>query len=335
MNSPVFIDERWVGDHGIGRVARSLKTRLDFNDLALSGSPSSPLDSIRFFLRTLQLPCGSIVFSPGYNAPLFFIRPFIFIVHDLNHIDYVENSSLLKRLYYSFVLKRACRSAARVLTVSEFSKLRISQWSGINFERIVNISNGVDKKFCPDGERFSPGFNYLLSVSNRKPHKNEIGILRSFARSKIDKSIRLLFTGSPTDEVEEATLSLGIKDRVQFLGRVSEGDLPKLYRGGLALIFPSLYEGFGLPVIESMACGTPVLTSTISSLPEVSGGAALLVDPKSVDEIAGGIERIATDGGLRARLRESGLRRAKDFNWDLVAERVRDVLNEIQVELRE
>lgn len=333
MSSTIFFDDRWVGDHGIGRVATSLAHRLKLEKLLLPGSPVNPVDSAIFFLKTLYLPANAIVFSPGYNAPMFIVRPFVFIVHDLNHIDRDDNSSLLKRLYYQIILKRGCQSAIRILTVSEFSKSRIAAWAQVDPDKIVNIKNGVDECFTINGDVFLPGFPYLLTVSNRKKHKNERNILRALSIAKISDGIKLIFTGAPTPSLERFIRELGLFDRVVFIGRVPEDDLPKLYRGALALVFPSLYEGFGLPVIESMACGTPVLTSNTTSLPEVSGDAALLVDPESVEDIAKGINKIVTDENLRSHLRTLGLARAKNFSWDIVAKRVQNVFDEIDGDL--
>lgn len=123
-------------------------------------------------------------------------------------------------------------------------------------------------------------------------------------------------------------MQYGISDRVNFIGFISESDLPSLYRGSLGLVFPSLYEGFGLPVVEAMACGVPVLTSTISSLPEVAGNAAILVDPVSVDAITDGITKLVNDSELREHLVQKGLLRAKRFSWQ-------NVVNEIEIVLTE
>ncbi|HOO40830.1 MAG TPA: glycosyltransferase family 1 protein, partial [Syntrophales bacterium] len=144
--------------------------------------------------------------------------------------------------------------------------------------------------------------------------------------------IRLIFTGNPNEKLMSLARNLDVEKRVEFMGRVPEGDLPGLYRGALALIFPSLYEGFGLPVVEAMACGTPVLTSNTTSLPEVAGDAALLVDPTSVEQIKGGIERLCSDPELRRMLSEKGLQRVKLFKWENVADKVKTVLQKMELE---
>lgn len=323
-----FYDARWIGDHGIGRVARVLDHALGLAHLDIDGSPAAPLDALRLWLATLKkIPKGSGLFSPGYNAPLFLSRPFVFIIHDLNHIDRPENSSWLKTIYYSLIMRRACRNAAAVLTVSEFSRQRIIDWSGIKAERVVNIGNGVDPSYNLDAPAYAPGFPYLLSVSNRKPHKNELRILQAFAASKIDPAIRLIFTGNASEELLQQSKLLGIENRLVFAGRVPESDLPGLYRGALGLVFPSLYEGFGLPVIEAMACGIPVLTSNTTSLPEVAGDAAVLVNPDSVDDIAEGIQLLCNDSGLRDTLRAKGLLQAAKFSWSATIHKVQLTLN--------
>ena len=320
----VLFDERWVGSHGIGRVAAALQKRLPLTSLNINGTPVSPIDPLRFWLRVFRRG-GVIVFSPGYNAPIFSIKNFVFIIHDLNHLDCKNNSTFLKRLYYSLIIKRACRFSFRVLTVSEFSRARICAWAKVSPDKVINIGNGVDDNFSLSVTPASLGYSYLFVVGNRKAHKNEKNIVEAFSASGIDASIRLVLTGPPSEELQRVARMHNVGDRLIFLGRVDEADLPGLYRGAIALLFPSLYEGFGLPVIEAMACGTPVLTSTTTALPEVAGDAALLVNPESVGEIAEGIRRLCGEEELRMILRDRGLEHCKRFRWDAVADRVRDV----------
>ena len=329
----LLFDARWIGDHGIGSFARVLDQRLGLPHLRIGGSPSSPFDPLRMLVAIMfRTPRGACVFSPGYNAPLFLVRPYVFTIHDLNHIDCPENTSRLKRLYYRFIMQRAARNAFRVLTVSCYSRQRIVEWAGIDACRVVNVGNGVDACYHPDVRPYAPGYPYLLCVSNRKAHKNEPRVVKAFVQAAINPNIRLIFTGQANDALLKLSRHYGVENRVVFIGRVPEADLPSLYRGGIALVFPSLYEGFGLPVIEAMACGTTVLTSNTTSLPEVAGDAALLVDPLSVEEIAMGIERLCNDNVLRETLRERGLRRASIFSWDDVAYRVKAVLDELESE---
>lgn len=324
----LYFDNRWSGDHGIGRVSRMIDKGLGLPHLNISGKPSSPLDPLKLLCVMLRLPKTSLVISPGYNAPLLTVRPYIFIIHDLNHLDFPLNSSFFKQLYYKIILRRACRKALRVLTVSEFSRQRIIQWSGVSESQVVNIGNGVDECFNPNVASYEPGYQYYLCVSNRKPHKNEDRLLDAFATSHIDSNIRLIFTGIINENMASKCRTLGIENRVVFLGRVSEYDLPGLYKGAIALLFPSLYEGFGLPVIEAMACGTPVLTSNSTSLSEVAGNAGLLVNPESAHEISHGIESLYKDEELRNLLCARGLLRARLFRWETVVSRVKNVLDE-------
>jgi len=280
-------------------------------------------------LAMRKLPANAALFSPGYNAPLLLSRPFVFTIHDLNHLDRPENSNFLKRLYYRLIIRRAARQAFRVLTVSEFSRGRIIDWANLDPARVVNVGNGVEPHFTPDAVPLTPGYPYLLCVGNRKAHKNEARVLEAFARAEIDPDIQLIFTGDATTQLTIISQEFAVEKRVSFLGRVTENNLPGLYRGALALLFPSLYEGFGLPVLEAMACGTPVLTANTTALPEVVGDAALLVDPLSVTQITRGIEQLCADESLRQELRQQGLTRAAEFTWDHVVARVHSVLSEL------
>ena len=326
----IYFDPRWVGNHGIGRFSDMLDQRLKLQHLKLQGKPSSPLEPWRLMRAIRRLPAGAALFTPGYNAPLLVSRPFIFTIHDLNHLDRAENSTFLKRLYYRLVMRRAARRAFRILTISEFSRQRIIAWSGIAPERVVNVGNGVAASYSPRVAAYAPGYPYLLCVSNRKAHKNEPRLIEAYARAGIATDIHLLFTGTITTELLGLCRAHGVVDRVGFLGPVPEAEMPSLYRGAKALLFPSLYEGFGLPVIEAMACGIPVLAANTTALPEVSGDAALLVDPLSVTQIIRGIEQLCGDETLRAILCQKGLKRAAKFRWEEVAARVASVLGELQ-----
>jgi glycosyltransferase involved in cell wall biosynthesis len=270
-----------------------------------------------------------LFFSPGYNSPLVCIAPFIFTIHDLNHIDCPENSSPIKRLYYASILKRACRRAARILTVSEFSRERILAWSGVSPEKVVNVRCGVDPEYNPHAAPYELPFPYLLCVSNRRRHKNEFRQIEAFAKSGLSKQIKLVFTGNPTTEIVDCIERNHVTQSIHFVGHVLDAQLPSLYGSAMALMFVSLYEGFGLPVLEAMACGTPVVTANTSSLPEIAGDAALLVDPTSVEQIAAAIYRITSDDSLRERLKTRGLERAAGFPWKITEDKVHECVVDI------
>ena len=322
----IYADQRWIGDHGIGRFSRHVLASLDYHPVPLASSPASPLDPWRLTRALGKLTCNDLFFSPGYNSPFFCNAPFIFTLYDLNHIDRPENSNLLKRLYYATVLKRACHRAVCILTTSEFSRVRIVCWSGVSPEKVLNVRCGVDPEYHPGSDPYELSFPYILCVSNRKRHKNEFTTVDAFARAALADEMRLVFTGKPTVELANHIEKSQLTSRVHFVGVVPESQLPSLYCSARALVFVSLYEGFGLPVLEAMACGTPVVTAKTTALPEVAGDAAILVDPTSVEQIAGAMEQIVSDMSLRRQLQEKGVARAAGFSWARTAAMVHEVL---------
>jgi len=300
----IHYDPRWSGPHGIGRFSDEVIARLpDAQPLRAGVRKLSLLDPLATTLAVMGLRAG-VYFTPGFNPPLRCPVPFVFCMHDLIHLRFAGESSALRRAYYGLVVGPAAQRAARVLTVSEYSRREILEWTGLNSERVEVVGNGVSEVFRPEGPRHEPGYPYFLHVGRRGSHKNVDRLVAAHAASRCGRDVRLLFT----EDLDDAQLAAH-------------------YRGAVALVFPSLYEGFGIPVVEAMACGTPVLTSNVTALPETVGeGNALIVDPLSVDAIAAGLERLAEDAALRAQLRERGLLRAAAFTWSRVAEKVAGAL---------
>jgi glycosyltransferase involved in cell wall biosynthesis len=323
----LLVDDRWIGPHGIGRFAGALLARLPVSARMPRGlGPTHPLDPIWTTLQLARRPC-EVYFEPGYNPPLASAAPFVFTIHDLIHLKAEGEKTLAKRLYYERIVRPATRRAYRVLTVSEYSKREIGAWAGIPLEQVVVASNGVSPGFTPEGDRFALGCPYLLYIGNRKPHKNLPGILNAFAASRCAASMVLLLSGSPDRETRQWIRDAGLNgDQVRFAGYIPDRRLPAYYRGAVALAIPSLDEGFGLPALEAMACGTPVLAGNRGALPEVVGDAGLLVDPTLPASMAEGLDRIATDQELRSELARRGVERATRFRWEDSAQIVRSLL---------
>lgn len=322
----ILFDARWIGRHGIGRFASELLARLEAE--RLEGLPLlHPVEPL-WLPSVLLRRRPDLYFSPGYNAPRWSPVPFVFTIHDLIHVHFGEEAGAVKDVYYRFLVRPATRRAARVLTVSEFTKRELLEWAGIGEEDVVVVGNGVSAAFTPNGDPSDPGYPYVLYVGYRKPHKNVPRLLEAFARSGIPDEVRLMLSGPPDEATTALAGRLAIGERVVFAGPIPEVDLPAYYRGALAVALPSLYEGFGLPAVEGMASGTPVLASRAGALPEVVGDAAILVDPYDVDSIAGGLREIVEDDEVRAELRRRGLERAQKFSWERTAERARHVLEE-------
>jgi glycosyltransferase involved in cell wall biosynthesis len=230
-----------------------------------------------------------------------------------------------------------------ILTVSDASKRDILHLFNIPPEKIVVVYNAIDAHFSvtppPDAvsrvrERYQLDHRFVLYVGNIKPHKNLVRLIEAFAelRRRGFDELKLLIIGdeiSKLPALRRAVHSHKLHKHVRFLGYLEDETLASLYRLASVFVFPSLYEGFGLPPLEAMASGTPVVTSNVSSMPEVTGDAAVLVDPYSVDSIVEGIARVLSDPVLSADLRRKGIARAREFSWDRSVQRTRELYQEV------
>jgi glycosyltransferase involved in cell wall biosynthesis len=267
---------------------------------------------------------------PHFNAPLLHRRPLIASIMDVIHLTspaYRDNLSTF--VYARPMLNAVARKADHIVTVSCFSKNEIIDVLGISASRITVIPCGVGKEFSLECARLTPeetkyflGIQsaFLLYVGNLKPHKNLPNLLRAFAQLRWDKKLHqsLLIIGDDArwkPSVVKECVRLGIQDCVVFLPRVSQKLLPRIYASADVVVMPSTVEGFGLPVLEAMACGTPVVASCAASLPEVAGDAALYFDPARPEELASQIERILQSRELQSSLRTKGIQQAKQFSW--------------------
>lgn len=324
-----LFDSRWDGNHGIGRFSVELFRRLHcFQRVQISGRPSDPIDPWRLghYLRRVK---PQLYFSPGYNAPIGVACKCALTVHDLNHLRVKDNSSTLKRLYYTRIMRPALRRAEVIFTPSEFSKQEILEWAGIKADKLITLEPGISELLGPCGEKYVSLRPYFLYVGNHSSHKNLEGAFEGFALSKLYLSHDFIVTGLPSKRMRALLVTLNIIDKVRFVGVVNDMALAALYRGAIAVVLVSFYEGFGLPIIESMACGTPVLTSNLASMPEVAGGAGFLVNPYSVEEIADGMRKLAVDDDLRRELTKKGLKWSGRYRWDDTAKTVDGALAKI------
>jgi glycosyltransferase involved in cell wall biosynthesis len=232
---------------------------------------------------------------------------------DVQHHELPDMFSRAERWLRGWAYDDAARGADRVLTISEHARRTIVERLGIAPERVEAIHLGVDHaRFTPDGPRRDDLGDYVLYPANAWPHKNHDRLLAAWR--SVDPALTLVLTGQAMGRSFAA-------DRVTHLGHVPQADLPALYRGARAVVFPSLFEGFGLPPLEAMACGTPVAASDAGSIAEVCGDAALLFDPHDPGAIADAIGRVASDEPLRERLRTAGTARAAGFTWSEAARR--------------
>jgi glycosyltransferase involved in cell wall biosynthesis len=258
--------------------------------------------------------------------------PEVVTLFDVQHHDLPAFFSPAERGFRRLTYDAAARRAAMVVTTSEYSRGRAVEVLGIAPDRIEAVPLGIDlARFSPEPaegdaarlEALGVGRPYVLYPANLWPHKNHERLLDAMARAP-SAELELLLTGQTYGRLGpllERAARHGLGGRIRHLGYLDEGDLPALYRAARAMIFPSLYEGFGAPPLEAMASGCPVASSTRASLAEVCGDAALALDPESTEDIAAAIGRITGDDGLRARLAAKGLERARRFSWEAAAAR--------------
>jgi glycosyltransferase involved in cell wall biosynthesis len=365
----VAIDARKLRDFGIGTYIRNVLVelhRLDeatpyvvlgrardvdrlralaprFRVVVEEAEPYSIGEQVRIPWR-LRREGIALVHEPHYVLPPLTPCRSVVTIHDCIHLMFPQYlPSRLAHVYARASMWTATRQASRILTVSEASRRDILRFFAIPADKVQVIYNAIDERFLtpPDEattervrQRYQLDHPFVLYVGNIRPHKNIERTIDAFGRARADgpDGLKLVIIGDEVSKypsLRQMVHRHKLDKHVRFLGFQPQETLASFYRLAGAFVFPSLYEGFGLPPLEAMACGTPVITSNVSSLPEVAGDAALLVDPYDVEALAKAMVRIFTDRPLRETLVGRGLARARQFSWAESVARIQSVYMQV------
>ena len=284
--------------------------------------------------RALKKIKPDLFFSPDGYLSLRTKVPSVVQFHDLNYEHYPHDVQKKYQWHYKTFFPRFARKAKRIVTVSEFSKQDIVDCYGIAPEKIDVAYNGVNEKFAPISEeekgtiraKYADGNPYFMFVGSLHPRKNLARLFTAFDlfKGQTPSNVKLLIVGEKrwwSEPIEKAYSQMRFKDEVVFAGRLSADDLHLVTAAALASVYVSYFEGFGIPILEAFRCETPIITSNVTSMPEVAGDAALLVDPFSEASIAEGMTEML-DENVRENLIEKGRERVQDFSWDQAAEEI-------------
>ncbi len=348
-----------------GMPASVTNERLDY----ITGSARRSCSTCRFPLSDdwlhrlwhrarLPVPIEAMIGRVGlFHEPDFVLpptlprTPTVLTVHDLTFIRDAQSALPKLRRYLNRVVPRSVARATHVLADSMATKKDLIELFGTPAEKITVLYGGVDARFAPVRDpdklaavraRYNIGSEpFILGLGTLQPRKNYQRLIQAFSDlpsfGLLTSSLRLVIVGGKGwlyDSMFAQVKRLGVADRVMFPGFVDDHDLPALYSAATLFAFPSLYEGFGLPVLEAMACGTPVVTSNTSSLVEVGGDAALLVEPTNVDAIAHAMRRILQEADLRQQLVKQGFEQARQFTWDKAALQLKEIYNRFTIRNR-
>ncbi len=360
MTKPVvMVDVRKIADSGIGTYIRNVVPRViplmpevsfqllgktdtagpffdgvhgDFKLLESDAAPLSIEEQLRF--PAIISPKIDLYWATHFNVPLTFNGKMLVTVHDIMPTAMRHLSGGFKHDVYVRLMLAAIRQRAeKVITVSKFTASELERLGRIPRSKMTTIYEGVDASWSKIERRASPRPKpYLLYVGLVKPHKNLLGLMKAFEKLTENLPHDLVVVGDRdkivTRDEESVRFSAKLGDRVVFTGRVSDDALEQYMANAAALVFPSFYEGFGLPPLEAMACGCPVVSSNAASMPEVCGDAALYFDPGNVDDMAAQIQRCVADESLRTQMILKGKLRAASFSWDSCAGQTADLISE-------
>jgi glycosyltransferase involved in cell wall biosynthesis len=300
--------------------------------------PERSLKSFREFRTTVRrLECDLVHIPNLFSIPRGLPCPYVMTVHDLlEHLSWTQRQTALLGSLHFQLTKQVLRGAARIFAVSNFTKIEVEKLFGIPAKRIEVVYNAIDERFLHGhatagerqliAERYQVTYPFLLYAGRISPHKNVSRMIEAFSalKTELEKDnafpdLKLIIIGddvSGNPDLRRTVVRSGVQNDVRFLGFVPIEVLRTFYDQAKIFVFPSLYEGFGLPPLEAMAHGTPVVTSNVSSLPEVVGNAAVLVHPENVFEIMRALHRVLLDRALREKMKERSYRQAAKFSWD-------------------
>ena len=292
----------------------------------------------------IRLAMDSIdVFHCQYMGPPLAKTPYVVMIHDIIHEYFPEfyprSLCYMMRVFYPI----SARRANRILTVSESSKRDIIKYFKVSEEKVIVTYDAAAEDFRPIMEKdkiksalqkYGINGEYILFVGRLEPRKNIPSLIRAFHELKKWKNIKqkLVIVGMKYfrhEEIFKCVNDLGLQSEVILTGRVEDDDLPLFYNGASLFVYPTIAEGFGIPPLEAMACGTPVISSNTSSLPEVVGDAGILIDPYNIKDLAGAIYKVLSDKNLQEKMKIEGLKRAKVFSWKKTAKKTLNVFTDV------
>src|SRR5713226_196565 len=315
----------------------------NFQTVTLLERDTEPKGYFEFRKILNRLGCDLVHIPQLFWLPRALPCPYVMTVHDvLEHLYRARDHSGLRRSLHFHLTRRVLRGAARIFAVSQFTKSEIEKLFGIAPERIEVVYNAIDERFLRGhatdaerqliAERYLVSYPFLLYAGRISPHKNLNRIIEAFSALKTElekerksEDLKLIIIGddlSGHPDLRRTVIKSAVQNDVRFLGFVPIEVLRIFYDAAKVFVFPSLYEGFGLPPLEAMAHGTPVVTSNTSSLPEVTGNAAVLVNPENIFEMMRALQRVLLDPSLREKLRQRGYEQVKKFSWDASAAKV-------------
>jgi glycosyltransferase involved in cell wall biosynthesis len=312
--------------------------------------PERSLKSFRDFRTVVKrLECDLVHVPNLFSIPRALPCPYVMTVHDmLEHLSRARQQTGFWGSFHFQLTKRVLKGAARIFAVSNFTKIEIEKLFGIPAERIEVVYNAIDERFLHGhasagdreliAQRYQVNYPFLLYAGRISPHKNVVRMIEAFSalKAELEKDhafpdLKLIIIGddvSGNPDLRRTVVRSGVQNDVRFLGFVPIEVLRTFYDQAKIFIFPSLYEGFGLPPLEAMAHGTPVVTSNVSSLPEVVGNAAVLVHPENVFEIMRALHRVLLDQPLREKMKQRSYRQAAKFSWEKSVRRILEVYQE-------
>ncbi len=362
----IAIDVRMVGSfsHGIARYAYNLirglseiDTQNDYvllsNNIFLNDFVSSlsnfslkvtglKMYGIReqiFLPRLLREEKIDIFHTPSFACPVSVDCKVIMTIHDMIHVLFQEEASVTRRIYYRYIVRKAAENSSMILTVSENSKRDIINYLNLSPEKVVVTYNAADQIFKKINEddvdklkdRFGINGKFLLYVGNLKPHKNVKLLIESYHLLRRKTNLKLVIVGKK-DILFQKGLNDKLLEGVIFVGEVSDELMPGFYSGAEIYVSPSLYEGFGLPLIEAIACGTPVVAISTPSSDEILGNAGFMVNENQPEELANAIYTVLLDSNLRNSLVNKGFGRMKLFSWEKSAKKILKIYYKIHSE---
>jgi len=326
----------------------------NFQSVELMGRDDSLKGNLEFRAIVRRLQCDVVHIPHLFWIPRGLGCPYVLTVHDLlEHMYGSRHASTLRRSLHFYLTRRVLRKAARIIAVSQFTKSEIEKLLAIPDNRIEVVYNAIDERFLHGhasaadreliAQRYLVNYPFILYAGAIRPHKNVVRIIEAFSALKSELlketqkeqqflDLKLIIIGddlSSHPRVRRTVVRSGVQNDVRFLGFVPIDVLRIFYDVAKVFVFPSLYEGFGLPPLEAMAHGTPVVTSNTSSLPEVAGNAALLVNPENVFEIRRGLQRVLLDATLRERMKKLGYEQAQRFSWTTSVSRILEIYREV------